>query len=68
MANTTATQSKGVRLLGWMFLIFLTLKLIGKIAWSWWWVTAPIWIPAGAVAAIFVGLLLFAAVAALVTD
>ena len=21
------------------------LKLIGKIDWSWWWVTAPLWIP-----------------------
>lgn len=28
-----------------MFLIFLVLKLIGKIDWSWWWVTSPLWIP-----------------------
>lgn len=28
-----------------LFLIFLTLKLMGYIAWSWWWVTAPLWIP-----------------------
>ena len=26
-----------------MFLIFLTLKLTGVIAWSWWWITAPLW-------------------------
>ena len=26
-----------------LFLIFLTLKLTHVIAWSWWWVTAPIW-------------------------
>lgn len=26
-----------------LFLIFLTLKLLGKITWSWWWVTAPLW-------------------------
>lgn len=26
-----------------MFLIFLTLKLIGVIAWPWLWVTAPLW-------------------------
>lgn len=25
------------------FFIFLTLKLLGKIDWSWWWVTAPLW-------------------------
>jgi len=28
-----------------LFLVFLVLKLTGVIAWSWWWVTAPIWIP-----------------------
>lgn len=26
-----------------LFLLFLTLKLTGHIAWSWWWVTAPLW-------------------------
>ena len=26
-----------------MFLIFMVLKLIGFIQWSWWWVTAPLW-------------------------
>ena len=28
-----------------LFLIFMTLKLTGNIDWSWWWVTAPLWIP-----------------------
>lgn len=28
-----------------LFIIFLVLKLCGVIDWSWWWVTAPIWIP-----------------------
>jgi fatty acid desaturase len=35
-----------------LFLIFLTLKLagLGVVAtWSWWWVTAPLWIPLGAI-------------------
>jgi hypothetical protein len=27
-----------------MFLLFLGLKLTGHIDWSWWWVTAPLWI------------------------
>ena len=31
---------------GWaLFLVFLILKLCGKIDWSWWWVTAPLWGP-----------------------
>ncbi|WP_280350418.1 hypothetical protein [Nocardia abscessus] len=28
-----------------LFFVFLTLKLTGVIDWSWWWVTAPLWIP-----------------------
>ena len=24
--------------------IFIVLKLLGKISWSWWWVLSPIWI------------------------
>lgn len=27
-----------------LFLVFLVLKLVGVIAWSWWAVTAPLWI------------------------
>ena len=29
-----------------LFLVFLVLKLTNVIAWSWWWITAPLWIPA----------------------
>ena len=29
---------------GILTLIFITLKLLGKITWSWWWVLSPIWI------------------------
>ena len=28
-----------------LFIVFLILKLCGTITWSWWWVTAPLWIP-----------------------
>lgn len=27
-----------------LFVVFLVLKLVGVIAWSWLWVTAPLWI------------------------
>ena len=30
-----------------LFLVFLVLKLCGVTAWSWWWVTSPLWISAG---------------------
>jgi hypothetical protein len=26
-----------------LFVVFLVLKLVGVISWSWWWVTAPLW-------------------------
>lgn len=29
-----------------VFIVFLVLKLTGKIDWSWWWVTSPLWISA----------------------
>jgi len=32
-----------------LFLVFLILKLCKVITWSWWWVTAPLWIPIGIV-------------------
>jgi len=38
-------SSPGQFLLVGVFLVFLTLKLCGVIDWSWWWVTAPLWMP-----------------------
>lgn len=29
--------------IGILQLIFITLKLLGKISWSWWWVLTPMW-------------------------
>lgn len=47
--GATKTKSKvGGKMkidLGALFLVFLVLKLCGVITWSWWWVTAPLWIP-----------------------
>ena len=39
-----------VGFMGFLALIFITLKLIGYITWSWWLVTLPLW---GGVALIF---------------
>lgn len=30
---------------GILLVLFVALKLLGVIDWSWWWVLAPIWIP-----------------------
>lgn len=39
-------ESLSLSLLG---TLFVALKLLGKIDWSWWWVLAPFWLPAVAV-------------------
>lgn len=28
-----------------ILLMFIILKLVGVIDWSWWWILSPIWIP-----------------------
>ena len=37
-------RRRGGSFAGTLFLVFLVLKLTGVIDWSWWWVTAPLWI------------------------
>lgn len=37
--------SGGMGFLGFLTLLFIALKLTGHIAWSWWWVLAPMWMP-----------------------
>ena len=39
------TTSGGIGFFGFLTLLFIGLKLCGVIAWSWWWVLAPLWIP-----------------------
>jgi membrane protein YdbS with pleckstrin-like domain len=52
--NTTIVNG-GTSFSGLLFLVFLVLKLVGVIEWSWWWITAPLWIPVALVVVIFVG-------------
>ena len=49
-----------------IFLVFLILKLCKVIEWSWWWVTAPLWIPLGIVIVIILVGLAIAGVSAIV--
>ena len=50
--NTTIVGGNGF--FGLLFITFLVLKLTNVINWSWWWVTAPLWVPLGFVAIVFV--------------
>lgn len=37
-------SSGGIGFAGLLTIVFIVLKLLGKIEWSWWWVLSPIWI------------------------
>lgn len=45
MAQSNSTQvSGGIGFCGLLTIVFITLKIIGYISWSWWWVLSPLWI------------------------
>ena len=48
-------------MVGALGVVFVVLKLCGVIAWSWWWVTAPVWIPVAVLFVVFGGLLAYSA-------
>lgn len=46
-------SSGGIGFGGMLAILFIALKLCHVIAWSWWWVLSPLWIPMALVLAIF---------------
>ena len=52
----------GISFFGLLTIVFITLKLIGTIDWSWIWGLSPIWIP---IALVFLILLIQLTIAAL---
>ena len=55
---STSSSSSGAGLGGLLFVVFLVLKLTDVISWSWWWVAAPLWIPAALVLLILAGVVI----------
>ena len=39
------TKRGGIGFCGLLALVFIVLKLIGVISWSWLWVLSPLWMP-----------------------
>lgn len=56
------TSTGGISFFGLLTIVFITLKLIGTIDWSWLWVLSPLWIP---IALVFLILLIQLTIAAL---
>lgn len=44
MSSKNSSSSGGIGFTGILTIVFITLKLLGYITWSWWWVLSPIWI------------------------
>ena len=61
--NVSSSSSSGIGFVGLLTIVFIVLKLIGKITWSWWWVLSPLWISAGLVLLILLGILIFVLIA-----
>jgi len=47
MSTSNNTSSNGIGFFSILGIVFIILKLTNNIDWSWWWVTAPFWIPLG---------------------
>jgi hypothetical protein len=41
------SKKSGMELLEILLIVFVILKLVGTIDWSWWWVLSPLLIPIG---------------------
>lgn len=54
--SESSSSSSGIGFVGLLTIVFITLKLTGYIAWSWWWVLSPLWISFG------IGIIIFLAV------
>lgn len=56
--NVSSSSSSGIGFVGLLTIVFIVLKLLGKITWSWWWVLSPLWISAGFVLLVLLGVFL----------
>lgn len=52
--STQLQTGSGVGFSGLLAVAFIVLKLTHAISWSWWWVLAPLWMPA-TVIVVFLG-------------
>ena len=67
MSKSNVTYNGGgISFAGLLTIVFITLKLTGVIAWSWWWVLCPLWIGWAIFLSIMGVLLVFGLIAAVI--
>lgn len=66
MSNSSSSSS-GIGFTGLLTVVFITLKLLDKIDWSWWLVLSPIWISIAIVIAILLGFGAFVVISAIIS-
>lgn len=59
--NNNNNSSGGLGVSGVLLIVFIVLKLIGVINWSWWWVLSPLWISILIVLFLIAGVMILAA-------
>ena len=57
---SNGSSSGGIGFMGVLTIVFVVLKLVGTITWSWWWVLAPLWMPLTIVLGLSLGALVIA--------
>lgn len=65
-ANKTRVVVNASPGLFFLFVIFFVLKVTETVAWSWWWVTAPLWLPTAIVLSFIVMVVGIAGIASLI--
>lgn len=59
MSGNNNSSNKGIGFTGVLTIVFITLKLLKVIEWSWWWVLSPIWISTILAIVIIIGILVY---------
>ena len=68
MSQSSSSSSTGIGFTGLLTIVFIVLKLIGKITWSWFWVLAPVWIDLLLCCFIFLGAFAFMLIADVIDE
>lgn len=58
MSKNNNSSSSGIGFVGLLTILFIALKLLGKITWSWVWVLSPMWIST-IIALVIIGVVVF---------